>query len=167
MMNFTLVLNDFLQQLVPRLVENELLARGQRQYGVRCKLNRFDKFTIHDDLLPVDFFDQDHTATVLTGSSSATSIKFLRRKSISLNAPAISRVYRYSCNSSTVKLRSGRLHSDGAGRKAHLSACGFSLAYSVTCSRQRGVFATEWIRARAFRVSASPVVPTGRLFSIA
>src|SRR5438132_4531283 len=157
MMNFTIVLNDFFQQVVARLIQDQLLARGQRQYGVPCELNRFDELTIHHDLLPVDFFDHDHTATVLTGSSSATSIKFLRRKSISLKAPAISRVYRYSCNSSTVKLRSGRLHSDGARRKAHFSACGFSLAYSVTCSRQRGVFATEWIRARAFRVSASPV----------
>src|SRR5207249_4642716 len=167
MMNFTLVLNDFFQQVVARLIQDQLLAGGQRQYGVRGELDRFDEFTIYDDFLTVDFLDHDHTATVLTGTSSATSIKFLSRKSISLNAPAISRVYRYSCSSSTVKLRSGRLHSDGACRKEQFSACGFSLAYSVTCSRQRGVFATEWIRARAFRVSASPVVPTGRLFSIA
>src|SRR6267143_4589471 len=104
---------------------------------MRRELNCFNEITVNDHLLPIDFLDYDHTSTVPTGTSSATSIKFLSPKSMVLKAPAISREYRYSCNSSTVKLRSGRLHPGRGSRKAHFSMCGFSLAYNVTCSLQR------------------------------
>src|SRR5439155_1831770 len=85
--NCAFIFDDFSQKVVAGLIDDYLFARRQRQHGMWHKLYGLNELTIDDDLVPINFLNQNHTATVLTGLSSPTSIKFLRLKSIVLNDP--------------------------------------------------------------------------------